>query len=80
MKVIKQMLDRLIPTDDKHTVLLEQNTYDIEVLPGSLMTYRIPVKHAIPPVYVFIRYNDQEEGFRSRRTRIIPRDLKVYVD
>ena len=83
IKVMNQLLDRLIPSDDSHTVIVENKTYSIEVIPGNLMTYRVPVKNIHPPMRVNITYNDMSEGSpraRSPQKRIINKDLKVFVD
>lgn len=33
IKVMNQLLDRLIPSDDSHTVITEGKNYSIEVIP-----------------------------------------------
>ena len=33
IKVMNQLLDRLIPSDDSHTVINEGKNYSIEVIP-----------------------------------------------
>ena len=58
IKVMNQLLDRLIPSDDSHTVIVENKAYGIEVIPGNLMTFRVPVKNACPPMRFNITYND----------------------
>ena len=58
IKVMTQLLDRLIPSDDSHTVIGENKAYGIEVIPGNLMTFRVPVKNAYPPMRFNITYND----------------------
>ena len=85
IKVMNQLLDRLIPSDDSHTVIVENKTYSIEVIPGNLMTFRVPVKNACPPMRFNISYNDSEskrEGAKSsaRRTGPVNKVLKVFVD
>ena len=59
------MLDRIIPANDKHTVINEKRLYEIEVMADNLMTYRIPMKHAIPPMRIYIDYHDE---IGSKRT------------
>ena len=78
IKVMNQLLDRLIPADDSHTVIVENKNYNIEVIPGNLMTFRVPVKNAFPPMRFNITYNDfknsKSKGNRSNKS------LKVFVD
>lgn len=54
IKVINQILDRLLPSDDKHTVITEERPQEIEVIPDNLMTYRVPCKDMISPCRFFI--------------------------
>ena len=85
IKVMNQLLDRLIPSDDSHTVIVENKTYSIEVIPGNLMTFRVPVKNAHPPMRFFITYNNNlsksaREGSQQASRRPLNQQLKVYVD
>lgn len=55
---MNQLLDRLIPSDDSHTVIVENKTYSIEVIPQNLMTFRVPSKNANSPAKFIITFND----------------------
>ena len=79
IKVMNQLLDRLIPSDDSHTVIVENKTYGIEVIPGNLMTFRVPVKNAYPPMRFTITYNDSDKNGVKTKGRA-NRNLKVFVD
>ena len=79
IKVMNQLLDRLIPSDDSHTVITENKTYGIEVIPGNLMTFRVPVKNAYPPMRFNITYNDSEKNAKAKGGRQ-NKSLKVFVD
>ena len=79
IKVMNQLLDRLIPADDSHTVIVENKNYNIEVIPGNLMTFRVPVKNAYPPMRFNITYNDSDKNTKSKGSRSI-KSLKVFVD
>ena len=79
IKVMNQLLDRLIPADDSHTVIVENKNYNIEVIPGNLMTFRIPVKNAFPPMRFIITYNDSDKNTKSKGGRP-NKNLKVFVD
>ena len=41
---MRQLLDRLIPTDDQHTVIEGGKWYTIEIIAQNLMTFRVPCK------------------------------------
>ena len=58
IKVMNQLLDRLIPSDDSHTVINEGKNYSIEVIPQNLMTFRVPSKNAHSPAKFTITFND----------------------
>lgn len=58
IKVMNQLLDRLIPSDDSHTVINEGRNYSIEVIPQNLMTFRVPSKNANSPAKFIITFND----------------------
>ena len=62
LKVMNQILDRLIPSDDSHTVISEGETYSIEVIPENLMTSRIPSKDAPSPAKLSVRFNYANEA------------------
>ena len=79
IKVMNQLLDRLIPSDDSHTVIVENKTYGIEVIPGNLMTFRVPVKNAFPPMRFYITYNDSDKNLKAKGGRS-NKNLKVFVD
>lgn len=48
-EITKQIVDRTLPSDDRHTVINESNTYSISVLEENLMTFRVPCKNASSP-------------------------------
>ena len=50
------MLKRLMPEDDKHTII-EQTTI-VEVFPDSLLTYKIPCYRKPSPCKIVFRYPD----------------------
>ena len=54
---MKQQLDRLIPTDDSHTVLIENKEMSIEVIPNNLMTFRIPSKGLKSPAKFIVKFS-----------------------
>ena len=58
IKVMNQMLDRLIPSDDSHTVITEGKSYSIEVIPSNLMTFRVPCKGAQSPARFFVSFDN----------------------
>ena len=62
LKVMNQILDRLIPSDDSHTVIAEGETYSIEVIPENLMTFRVPSKDAPSPAKLSVRFNYANEA------------------
>ena len=62
LKVMNQILDRLIPSDDSHTVIAEGETYSIEVIPENLMTFRVPSKDAPSPARLSVRFNYANEA------------------
>ena len=55
---MNQLLDRLIPSDDSHTVITEKKTYSIEVIEQNLMTFRVPSKNCNSPAKFSITFND----------------------
>ena len=56
LKVMHQLLDRLIPSDDSHTVITEGKSYSIEVMPSILMAFRVPCKNANSPAKFTITF------------------------
>jgi hypothetical protein len=50
------ILKRLIPEDDKHTII--EQTTSIEVIPDSLMTYKIPCSKRAAPCKIFFKYTN----------------------
>lgn len=62
IKVMNQLLDRLIPSDDSHTVINEGRNYSIEVIPQNLMTFRVPSKNANSPAKFIITFNDATQN------------------
>jgi hypothetical protein len=44
IKVLNQLLDRIIPENDSHTMLHANKLNELEVIEETLMTYKIPVK------------------------------------
>ena len=61
IKVMRQILDRVIPADDSHTILSENILRSIEVIPKNLMTFRVPSKNACSPAKFIIKYNDSAD-------------------
>ena len=59
LKIMKQQLDRLIPSDDSHTVLIEGKVNSIEVIPSNLMTFRIPSKGSKSPARFVVQFSHQ---------------------
>ena len=51
-------MDRLIPSDDSHTVITEKKSYSIEVIEQNLMTFRVPSKNCNSPAKFIITFND----------------------
>lgn len=51
------ILKRLIPEDDKHTIISSKSK--IEVIPDSIMTYKIPSKGKHAPCKLFFKYFNQ---------------------
>lgn len=62
IKVMNQLLDRLIPSDDSHTVINENKNYGIEVIPQNLMTFRVPSKNLHSPAKFTITFNDSDSA------------------
>ena len=60
-------------------MIVENKTYSIEVIPGNLMTFRVPVKNAYPPMRFTITYNDSDKNGVKTKGRT-NRSLKVFVD
>lgn len=53
------MLKRLVPTDNSHTFLQENEWVDIEVIPENSITFQAKVGKRFCPAKVYIRYNDK---------------------
>lgn len=75
IKVMNQLLDRLIPSDDSHTVITEGKNYSIEVIPQNLMSFRVPCKNANSPAKFRITFddtaNDTETGEEVKTSHAI---------
>ena len=88
---MRQILDRVIPADDSHTILSENILRSIEVIPKNLMTFRVPSKNACSPAKFIIKYNssadDDEliENLNDKQRRLKreldqnKNDLRIYV-
>ena len=88
---MRQILDRVIPSDDSHTIITEKQVCSIEVIPKNLMTFRVPSKNACSPAKFIITYNnsaDEDEklenlGAKQRRLKREldknKNDLRIYV-
>ena len=92
---MNQLLDRLIPSDDSHTVINQGRLYSIEVIENNLMTFRVPCKQANSPAKFMVSFNDHqpevtdEEGKvvpntpivkkKKRNRAYIPKDLRIFV-
>lgn len=57
---MSQVLDRIIPTDDKHSVITESEPFCVELIPETLMNFRIPCKNKPSPLRIQIF--DQSEA------------------
>ena len=86
IKVMNQLLDRLIPEDDTHTVINEGKSYSIEVIPQNLMSFRVPCKNANAPAKFFISFEGMaRQGSLSEdvngQAAIGPgnKDLRIFV-
>ena len=66
IKVINQLLDRLIPESDEHTVLTEKKVYDLEVIEQTLMSYKIPCKNCLSPAKFVLAYEKAKKGKQSK--------------
>jgi hypothetical protein len=51
---IKMILKYLLPEDDRHTVIAGRTRIDI--IPDSLVTYKIPCNNRASPCKIFFRY------------------------
>ena len=88
IKVMNQLLDRLIPSDDNHTKIEEKKNYSIEVMPQNLMTFRVPAKNCNSPAKFTITFNgdadkkaaQEEYGVKSTKSKsAISKDLRIYI-
>lgn len=83
IKVMNQLLDRLIPSDDSHTVITEAKNYSIEVIEQNLMTFRVPAKGCNSPAKFIINYNDVSGGknpsAQTKQGSLINKDLRIYI-
>ena len=67
IKIMKQQLDRLIPSDDSHTVLMQGKETSIEVIPNTLMTFRMPCRGAKSPARVVVKFNMQQQNLAEKQ-------------
>ena len=72
-KVMRQVLDRLIPKDDEHLVIKEMENHNIEVVPHTLMTYRVPVHQKWSPAKFRVMFTDVSEKEKANL------DLRIFV-
>jgi len=82
IKVISQLLDRLIPEDDSHTVIHEKKPNEVEAIPGNMMTYKVPVKGCISPAKFYFSYGNQlpeKKGVKPATRLQVHQDLQVFV-
>jgi len=54
IKTLNQILDRLVPSDDKHTIIIPGRRKDIEVIPDNLMTYKASIRGERTPAKIRI--------------------------
>ena len=68
IKQMNQILDRLIPSDDSHTVIVENRLYSIEVIEESLMTFRVPCRNANSPAKFIVSFADNRSDIAGATT------------
>ena len=74
---MRQILDRVIPSDDSHTIISEKQSCSIEVIPKNLMTFRVPAKNACSPAKFIVKYNnnandaDNEDSGKNKKQRAL---------
>jgi hypothetical protein len=61
------LLKRIVPEDDRHTYINERTRVD--VIPDTIMTYKIPCHKRAAPCKIFFRYPEDQKHA----------DLMVYV-
>ena len=59
IKTLHQILDRLVPSDDKHTIITPGKKIEIEVISNNLMTYKIPVRGGRCPLKIRVDNKSQ---------------------
>ena len=61
------ILKRLMPVDDKHTIIA--GATKVEVIPETLMTFKIPCAKKEPPCKIWFTYPAE----------VFPKDMEVFV-
>lgn len=59
IKELKNVLLRIVPTDDKHTYLLPGAPTEMALIPDMLMTYKIPCAGKNAPCIIKFAYGDK---------------------
>ena len=59
IKELKNVLLRIVPTDDKHTYLLPGTPTEMALIPDMLMTYKIPCAGKNAPCIIKFAYGDK---------------------
>ena len=76
IKKLNQQLERIIPDNERQSVLVENKTYNIEVLEEELRTFRIPVKDMLSPAKITFSY----ERFKTQNPLVKPTSpLHVFL-
>jgi hypothetical protein len=92
IKIMKQILDRLIPSDDNHTVLQEGRINSIEVIPTNdeeqTMTFRLPCRNKVSPAKFVVTFTDIPavrpdestlDAHKKRDKLVAAKDLRMFV-
>ena len=74
---MRQILDRVIPSDDSHTIISEKQVCSIEVIPKNLMTFRVPSKNACSPAKFIIKYNNSTDDYDGKIANLGAKQRKL---
>lgn len=53
---MKEVLTRLIPEDDSHSILKEDKLNEIQLIPGELMSYKVRCEGFGSPAVISVKY------------------------
>lgn len=65
IKIMSQVLDRLVASDDKHVTITQHQTSRIELIPETLMTFKVPCKGQYTPCRITITSLGMDKTFKT---------------